>query len=128
MITQQFLIELESAILRSYARAQRQAGPFSVGSNIVQGVAYTENFMQEFNKGLQERRSVLETEIRDGGHIKDYPRLAQKVFSLVENRVKANLNRTILQKKSADDRAVRAVAEEIKKEVRDLFYERYLGK
>ncbi len=128
MITQQFLIELESAVLRSYARAHRKVGSFSVGSDIVQGVAYTQNFMQEFNQGMHERRAVVENEIRSAGHAKDYPKLADKVFSLVENRVKANLNSTILQKKTADDKVVRKIAEEIKKDVRNLFYQGYLGK
>jgi len=128
MITQQFLIELESAILRSYARAHRKIGTFSVGSDIVQGMNYTENFMNEFKNGLAERRAVLESEIRSGGHLRDYPKLADKVFSMVENRVKANLNSTILQKKTADDKVVRKVVDDLKKDVRDLFYERYLGK
>ncbi len=128
MITQQFLLELESAILRSYACAHRKVGSFSVGSNIVQGMNYTENFMNEFKRGLAERRTILESEIRSGGHLKNYPKLADKVFSMVENKVKANLNSTILQKKTADDKVVRNVVEDLKKEVRDLFYEGYLGR
>ncbi len=128
MITQQFLIELESAILRSYARAHRKIGTFSVGSDIVQGMNYTESFMAEFRNGMAERRSILEAEIRDGGHARDYAKLADKVFSMVENKVKANLNSTILQKKTADDKVVRQVVDNLKKEVRDLFYEGYLGR
>ena len=128
MITQQFLVELESAILRSYARAHRKVGSFSTGSDIVQGMNYTESFMNEFRNGMAERKPVIEEQIRMGGHAKDYPKLSDKVFSMVENRVKANLNSTILQKKTADDRVVRKVAEEIKKDVRDLFYQGYLGK
>lgn len=128
MITQQFLIELESAILRSYARAHRKIGTFSLGSDIVQGMNYTENFMNEFKKGLAERKPVIEEQISLGGHVKDYSKLSDKVFSLVENRVKANLNSTILQKKTADDKVVRKVVEDLKKDVRDLFYTGYLGK
>ncbi len=128
MITQQFLIELESAVLRSYARAHRKIGSFSVGSDIVQGMNYTENFMNEFRNGLAERRSVIEEQIRMGGHAKDYAKLSDKVFSMVENRVKANLNSTILQKKAADDKVVRKVIDNLKKDVRDLFYEGYLAK
>lgn len=128
MITQQFLLELESAILRSYARAHRKIGTFSMGSDIVQGMNYTENFMAEFRNGLAERKPVIEEQIRMGGHLKDYSKLSDKVFSMVENRVKANLNSTILQKKTADDKVVQQVIDNLKKDVRDLFYTGYLGK
>jgi len=128
MITQQFLIELESAILRSYARAHRKIGTFGMGSDIVQGMNYTESFMAEFRNGMAERKPVIEEQIRLGGHAKEYSKLSDKVFSMVENQVKANLNSTILQKKTADDRVVRKVIDNLKKDVRDLFYSGYLGK
>ncbi len=128
MITQQFLLELESAILRSYARAHRKIGTFSMGGDIVQGMNYTESFMAEFRNGLIERKPVIEEQIRMGGHLKDYSKLSDKVFSMVENRVKANLNSTILQKKTADDKVVQQVIDNLKKDVRDLFYEGYLAK
>lgn len=84
--------------------------------------------MNEFRNGLAERKPVIEEQIRMGGHVKDFAKLSDKVFSMVENRVKANLNSTILQKKTADDRVVRKVIDDLKKDVRDLFYEGYLAR
>ena len=77
---------------------------------------------------MAERKPVIEEQIRLGGHAKEYSKLSDKVFSMVENQVKANLNSTILQKKTADDRVVRKVIDNLKKDVRDLFYSGYLGK
>ncbi|MEK6901441.1 MAG: hypothetical protein AABX37_03805 [Nanoarchaeota archaeon] len=124
MITQSFLIELESSMLRSFARAQRALTAEVPG--VLASAQFNERFSKEFMRHLQERQGLLEQEIRQGGH-EDYVKIADNVYKVVEQRVRSALTGNSLHERKLDEYAFRKTVRDVKTEVRSAFYERYFS-
>ncbi len=124
MITQGFLIELESSMLRSFARASRSLA--QGGQGILSTAQFNERFAKEFMQHLQERRGLLEQEIRQGGH-EDYSKIADNVYRVVEQQVRSALTGKSLHDHKLDEYAFRKTVRDVKTDVRSAFYERYFS-
>ena len=124
MITQNFLFELESSMLRSFARAQRALTGETKG--VLAGAQYNERFAKEFMRHLQERRGLLEQEIRQGGH-EEYAKIADNVYKVVEQQVRSALTGKSLHERKLDEYTFRKTVRDVKTEVRSAFYERYFS-
>ncbi len=125
MITQDFLLELESSLLRSFARASRGVTPRGQREpNFLGSVKFKEEFMKEFMQVMQQRRPVLEKEIVKGGHP---PSITENIFRLVEDAVRQQLSRELMNYKSFDEKSFQKVIATVKERAREEFYKNYLG-
>lgn len=120
MITQSFLMEFELGLLRAYNRAARKVEG-KKGSDVSSRAQVREEFMKEFMGTFSQEHSVLGWEIEKGGH--DSAKLLQKISKEVEGKV-----RTFLLQKEPKDRATfERMVRDLKNDIRNVFYERYLG-
>lgn len=128
MITQEFLNELESALLRSYAKALRNTLPRNQRDpNFLGSAHYKEDFVKEFMAVFQLRQEILQQLIEQGGH-RDPVQLMGRVSRAVEDKVRTVLTQKMLSHKTLDETAFRGLLRDFKTEVRSVFYEGYLGK
>ena len=119
MITQDFLTEFESCLLRSYGRAVKKSDPTRIPTTFVTTVSSQHDFMTAFMNTFEERRSVLEAEIGRGGH-RNPALLVEKVQKIVD----AKLRNALLRKGTAlDQPAFQKIIRDLKWEVRSIFYE-----
>lgn len=127
MITQGMLAEIEASMLRSFTRTANKITPLSQRENNFLGTAkYKEEFVKEFITNVQERRPTLHQEIIKGGY-KDYPRLADKVYRLIEEKIRRELTTSLMSRKGLDEAAFNKLIRELKLDVRNVFYENYFG-
>ena len=127
MITQTFVKEFEMALYRSFGRANSRINSRSQHlPNFVGDTTYKEDVVKIFNSVLQERRSVLESEILKGGH-KNTAEMFSRVSSMVENKVRATMTRSSLSNKGFDQSSFEKMVRDLKVEVRNVFYKGYLG-
>lgn len=123
MITQNLLLELESGMLRAFNRASAKVTPLSQLENNFMGTSkYKEEFIQLFMREMEERRSAIHNEIIKGEH-KNYPSLADKVYRLVEEKLRRELTNSLLKRAPLDEAAIKKIIRELKVEVRSIFYE-----
>jgi hypothetical protein len=120
MITQGFLMEFELGLLRAYNRAARKVEG-KKSSDVSSRAQVREDFIREFMGTFSQEHSVLGWEIEKGGH--DSSKLLQKISKEVEGKV-----RTFLLQKEPKDRATfERMVRDLKNDIRNVFYERYLG-
>jgi len=128
MISQDFLTELEISLLRSYAKASSHILPRNQREpNFLGSAQYKEDFVNKFMAILDGRRLVLNEMIQYGGH-KNSAELLDKVYKTVEDAIRAELVRNLLNQKTMDELSFRKVLRELKNTVRSVFYQGYLGK
>ncbi len=122
MITQTFLLEFESSLLRSFAKASRKVTPRSQREpNFLGNAQFKEEFMKEFLTALQERKPTLENEVLKGGH-RNYEDLTRSIFTLVEDTLRSNLTTHLLNQQGLDQAAFEKVVRGLKNDVRTIFY------
>ncbi len=122
MITQKFLLEFESSLLRSYARAARRTVPRNQRDpSFVGNSQYKEDFLKEFAAGLQERKEILEEEVRRGGH-KNSSLIVEKAMRMAEEKVRGELTVQQLNHKELDEHFFKKVVRDLNRDVRSVFY------
>lgn len=127
MITQGMLGEVETCMLRSFARTNGKVAPLSGREkNFLSSANYKEEFVKEFTSAMQERHSVLVKEIEKGGY-REPVRLATNVHRLVESKLRAELSSRLLGNKGLDPAGFQRIVREVKNEMRNLFYENYFS-
>ncbi|MDO8511138.1 MAG: hypothetical protein Q7S55_03150 [Nanoarchaeota archaeon] len=127
MITQDFVKELEMALYRSFGRANTKIKSRSEHHpNFVGDTTYKEEVVKVFTSVLQERKTILESEILKGGH-HNTAEMFSKVTSMVENKVRTTMTRSSLSNKGFDQASFEKMVRDLKVEVRDIFYKGYLG-
>lgn len=115
------------ALYRSFGRANGKVTSRSKHlPNFVGDTTYKEEVVKIFSEVLQERRSVLESEILKGGH-KNTTEMFSKVSAMVENKVRATMTKSSLSNKGFDQAAFEKMVRDLKTEVRNVFYKGYLG-
>lgn len=120
MITQGFLMEFELCLLRAYNRAARKVEG-KKGSDVSSRAYVRTDFMKEFLDTFSQQQSVLGWEIQKGGH--DSGKMLPKISKEVEGKVQTFL----LQKEPKDRAAFERMVRALKNDIRNVFYERYLG-
>ncbi|MBI2669113.1 hypothetical protein HYX14_04695 [Candidatus Woesearchaeota archaeon] len=113
MITQDFLMEFELALLKAYTKANKSSTQQE--PNFVGTVRSQEQFMTAFIAGFQEQRSVLERHIQKGGH-RDAARLFEKIQRQVETMMRSAWMRGM------DEKTFKNAVRELKWDVRSTFY------
>jgi hypothetical protein len=125
MITQEFLLQFEMALLRAYARASRQGMPADGNNtNFVNAANSRNSFMTVFMKSFEERNMILEHEIKMGGH-SDPANLLLNLNKMIENKLNTALYH---QSNQLTQEQFQQILRELKKDVRNVFYDGYLGK
>lgn len=123
MITQDFLTEFELCLIKSYTKAAKKGLPKSqLGADILAAARSREDFINEFMATFHDQRSMLETEVRKGGHA-DATKLLDKVSREVEGKIRASAFHNKL-----DQNSFQKIVRDLKNDVRSVFYERYLSK
>ena len=124
MITQNFLLEYEMSLLKSYNRASRSmVNETSKEANYLSQSKKREHFVKEFMTAFKEHEPVLSKEILKGGH-PDSSKLLQKIGQDVESKLRA----VFYGKEKLERPAFQKVLRDLKADVRSVFYERYLSR
>lgn len=125
MITQDFLLQFEMALLRAYAKASRQGLPTDGNNtNFINAANSRNSFTQTFMNTFEERNIILEREIRAGGH-HDPENLVLSLNRMIENK----LNSALFHKNNQlTSEQFQQALRELKRDVRNIFYEKYLSK
>ncbi|HIG92931.1 MAG: hypothetical protein QT02_C0001G0096 [archaeon GW2011_AR9] len=119
MITQDFLTEFESCLLRSYGRACKKSDPTKTPTNFVTTVSSQHEFITAFMDTFTERRSILEGEIQKGGH-----RNPALLVEKIQRTVEAKIRTALIQKGNVIDTMVfQKMVRDLKWEIRTIFYE-----
>lgn len=124
MITLNFTTELEILLIKAYAQTNRKVSLQSgVSTNFLGAAQQRSAFIQAFMNTFQENSQILDQEIRKGGHANSQE-LLKKVAALVEGK----LNSALFHKDNRiDEASFRQIVRDLKKEVRSVFYDRYLS-
>lgn len=118
MITQNFMMELELSLLRSFASASRQQGQQTAEPNFTGAIKLQDYFMKEFMAAFDQKRKILEQEITAGRN-----RDPTKIVDQIQRLVDAKLRTTLYQKGGKiDEQSFRKAVRELKMEVRTVFY------
>ena len=122
MISQEFLNEVELAMLRGYGRANNQTTPRGQReANFLGSAQYKEEFVKQLMSVLEERKAVLAKSIMTAGH--NPVKVIGKLYPIIENKVREELTRNSLNYKTMNEKAFGKVIQDVKKEIPDLFYE-----
>ena len=122
-MSQEFLKELESAMLRGYGRASNQTLPRGQReANFLGSAQYKEEFVKQLMLVLDERKAVLVKSIMMGGH--NPVKIMGKLYPLIENKVREELTRNSLNYKTMNEKSFSKVIQNVKKEVSQVFYEK----
>ena len=118
MITQDFMMEFELSLLRSFAAASRQQGQQTVEPNFTGAIKLQDSFVKEFMAAFEQKRKVLEQEILVGRN-RDPAKMVDQIQRVVDAKL-----RTILYQKGGriDEQSFRKAVRELKMEVRSVFY------
>ncbi len=123
MITQSLLRELESALLRSYARtSQKVVSMDKRDQNFISTANYQEEFIKAFMEHAREKRAVIELEIQKGGYI-NYPHLTETVYRTVEDKMRRELTTNSLNRKGIDPAAFSKLVQRIKNDIQPIFFQ-----
>jgi len=123
MITQGFLTEFELSLLKAYNRANSQSIIISGNeSNFVGASRFQNEFIQNFMNVFQQQRSILDRELRKGGNNPD------KMMEKINNEVEAKLRKVLFHTTRLDQQTFQNIAREMKKNIRNVFYDNYLSK
>lgn len=123
MITQSLLRELESALLRSYARTSQKVVPMEKREqNFISTANYQEEFIKAFMEHAREKRAVIELEIQKGGYI-HYPQLAETVYRTVEDKIRRELTTNSLNRKGIDQATFSKLVQKIKYDIQPIFFQ-----
>jgi hypothetical protein len=121
MISQEFLKELELAMLRGYGKATNQTMPRGQReANFLGSAQYKEEFVKHLMSVLEERKAVLAQSIMTGGH--NPVKIIGKLYPIIENKVREELTRNSLNYKTMNEKSFGKVIQDVKKEIPDLFY------
>lgn len=126
MISQEFLQQLELALLRGYGRASNHTARGQHEPNFLGSAKYKEEFVQQFMSLLEERKALLAKSIMVAGH--NPVTIINKLYPIIENKVREELTRNTLNYKTMDEKSFRKVIQDVKKEIPDLFYEKHSKK
>ena len=122
MITQGFLTEFELSLLKAYNRANSQSIIISGNeSNFVGASRFQNEFIKSFMDAFQQQRHILERELRKGGNNPD------KIMEKINNEVEAKLRKVLLHNSRLDQQTFQNIAREMKKDIRNVFYDNYLS-
>ena len=122
MISQEFLNEVELAMLRGFGRANNQTTPRGQReANFLGSAQYKEEFVKQLMSVLEERKTVLAKSIMTAGH--NPVKVIGKLYPIIENKVREELTRNSLNYKTMNEKAFGKVIQDVKKEIPDLFYE-----
>ncbi len=115
-------MELEAALLRAYAKTNQNVIPRSQREpNFLGSVQYKEDFVKEFMVSFANRRAALEAEVARGEH-QNYGMIVDKIQQMAESKLRNSLTRELLNRRDFDHQALRRMIEEMKNDVRALFY------
>ena len=124
MISQEFLQELELAMLRGYGRANNKTTPPGQrDANFLGSAQHKEEFVKQLMSVLDERKAVLAKSIMMAGH--NPVTIIGKLYPITENKVREELTRNSLNYKTMDEKSFGKVILDVKKEIPDLFYEKH---
>jgi len=122
MITQGFLTEFELSLLKAYNRANSQSIIISGNeSNFVGASRFQNEFIKSFMDAFQQQRHILERELRKGGNNPD------KIMEKINNEVEAKLRKVLFHNSRLDQQTFQNIAREMKKDIRNVFYDNYLS-
>ena len=124
MITQDFLMEFEMALLKSYNRATNSKidVPKNEVANFVGQTKKKEHFVHEFMSSFKQHEAALGKEIQRGGH-QDYGKILSKISQEVESKVRM----TYYGKEELSRTTFQATVKNLKVSIRDVFYDKYLS-
>ncbi len=123
MITQSLLRELESALLRSYARtSQKVVSMDKREQNFISTANYQEEFIKAFMEHAREKRAVIELEIQKGGYI-NYPQLTETMYRTVEDKMRRELTTNSLNRKGIDQATFSKLVQKIKSDIQPIFFQ-----
>ncbi|MBI2662370.1 hypothetical protein HYX11_02840 [Candidatus Woesearchaeota archaeon] len=123
MITQGFLTEFELSLLKAYNRANSQSIIISGNeSNFVGASRFQNEFLKSFMVAFQQQRHILERELRKGGNNPD------KMMEKINSEVEAKLRKVLFHNSRLDQQTFQNIAREMKKDIRNVFYDNYLSK
>jgi len=121
MITQGFLTEFELSLLKAYNRASSQSIIISGNeSNFVGASRFQTEFIQGFMKAFQQQRAILDRELRKGGNNPD------KMMEKINREVEAKLRTAMFHNSRLDSQTFQNIARDLKKDIRNVFYDNYL--
>lgn len=127
MITQGMVGEVETCMLRSFARTSGKVAPLAGRQkNFLSSANYKEDFIREFSSAMKERYPLLVKEIEKGGY-RDPERLATSVHRLVESKLRAEISSRLLGDKGLDQNGFQKIVRDVKNEMRNVFYENYFS-
>lgn len=122
MITQGFLTEFELSLLKAYNRANSQSIIISGNeSNFVGASRYQNEFIQNFMNVFHQQRSILDRELRKGGNNPD------KMMEKINREVESKLRNVLFHTARLDQQTFQNLARDMKKEIRNVFYDNYLS-
>ncbi len=122
MITQSFLTEFELSLLKSFNRASRKNIVITGNESNFIGVSkYQNEFLTSFMDAFKEQHGILGRELRKGGN--DPAKLMDKISREVESKVRMSL----FQKSRLDANLFQGIARDLKKDIRNVFYDNYLS-
>lgn len=122
MLTKSFYRELEGALLRSFARASRKVTPLSQREpNFIGSNNYQEDFVREFMAGMDEKREIIEEEVRLGNY-REPAALVSKAFRIVEDKVRREVAARTMNRQVLDEGTFQRMLWNWKNEIGKLFY------
>lgn len=123
MITNNFTTEFEILLIKSYAQAKKKSPMTSISNNFLSATQNRSGFVQEFMNQFKANGGILDQEIKRGGHI-DSQAIFRKVSHLVETKISSALFKS---SNLMDETAFQQIVRDLKKDVRNVFYEGYLA-